>query len=287
MLSQKINDYIDWKSSCTDKSAYIYGGHLREFLALVGDKPMGELSVEDLTTYRHSQLKNHKESYVNYKMGAVRNFLRYCREKNIDCPSTFFVPFQRTISVPHYAITEKEYRKMLDTVSGHNFEDVKMTVVLRLLWECGIRVSELCDINLQDIDSPGRMISIMSKKTKQPYWVCYSQKTKEAMDYYLGVRLCMNCLPELIVASRTYARPTTRTVERWIKKMMLEAGIRNKVVPHSFRHGKAHFVLDNGGTVIDVNHLLGHSHKNLNSALSYVRLNKSEATKTARKFVKG
>ena len=55
------------------------------------------------------------------------------------------------------------------------------------------------------------------------------------------------------------------------------------LTPHSFRHGKAHYVLDNGGDIHDVQAVL--RHRNLNSSLNYTQLNRKKYLKTAGKFL--
>lgn len=287
MLEDKINDYIGWKTSRGQKSAYIYGGHLRQFLAFTGNRPLGELTVKDLTAFRFFLQKNNKDTYVNYKMGVIRHFLRFCKENNVKCPSTFLIPYERAVSTQHHAITDKEHKRMLAVVPGRNFEELKKRLVLMLLNDTGIRVSELCDLNLDDIDNPGRMAKIMSKKTKKYYWIGWSRKTKKVMDQYLGIRLCINNYPEVLIASKTHRRPTTRAVERWVKNIANEAGIINKIVPHGYRHRKAHDALDKGATLYEINQLLGHSENNLNSALPYIRLNKKQSQTVVKKFVRG
>lgn len=287
MLKENIKTFLEWKSSYTDKAAYIYGGHLKEFLEFIGDKPLEEIEVENVTAYRQHLHSKHKPSYVNYKMTAVRNFLRYWRENGTNCPSPFFIKYQRVESTPHYAITEGEYRKMLTTLSEAKFEDVKKILAIRLLWETGMRVSELKDLNIQDIDHPGRMAKIMSKKTKEFYWVFWSKETSEVMSKYFGVRLCINCLPEVFISKVAEKRVTTRTMERWIKEISRKAEIQNKVSPHSFRHGRAHYAVAHGAGAFELNKILGHSSKNLNSALNYTRLNSAEMSKIARKYISG
>ncbi|MCK4592156.1 tyrosine-type recombinase/integrase [Candidatus Parcubacteria bacterium] len=64
-----------------------------------------------------------------------------------------------------------------------------------------------------------------------------------------------------------------------------EAGIERKISPHSFRHAKAHNILDKSGTVKDIQFILGHSENNPISAFSYLRLNSKEAEKRAKMFL--
>lgn len=95
-----------------------------------------------------------------------------------------------------------------------------------------------------------------------------------------------NYLNALLIAKTKNARAriTTRSVQRWVESLCLEAGIPKRS-PHSFRHSKAHRILEQGGGVADIARILGHSEKNPVAAFNYLKLNQAEQTDRAQRFM--
>jgi site-specific recombinase XerD len=154
-----------------------------------------------------------------------------------------------------------------------------------MLYETGVRVSELCDLNIEDISNEDHTALIMTKKGTEKGWIVWTDDLHELMIKFLGVRLCMNGREHLFVTERGHNRPTTRTIERWVDKVVKESGINKHIVVHSFRHGKAHFMIDHGADIVAVAKALRHSEKNPMGAFSYIRLNQKESEKILRKFL--
>ena len=155
-----------------------------------------------------------------------------------------------------------------------------------------MRVSELLDLKLSDINQQGsdglRTARVKTRKTQRYNLVVWSKETDELLNRYLGWRALVNHPTDLVFIATSGKRTnqrgiTSRTIQRWIKTLCKEAMIGKNLTPHSFRHGKAHFVLDNGGDIHEVRTVL--RHLNLNSAINYTQLNRNKYLKTASRFL--
>ncbi|MCA9363789.1 tyrosine-type recombinase/integrase, partial [Candidatus Kaiserbacteria bacterium] len=138
--------------------------------------------------------------------------------------------------------------------------------ILELLFSTGLRVSELCNLSVEDIDLSRDEFSVRGKGDKVRV-VFISDMARKAVAEYLKTRKDMD--DALFIqygknASRTQKenkdlRLTPRSVQRIIKRYATIAGITRKVTPHVIRHSFATDLLSNGADLRSVQALLGHA----------------------------
>ena len=87
----------------------------------------------------------------------------------------------------------------------------------------------------------------------------------------------------LLINKKTKTRFTPKSIQRWVKETRQLAGIDKNITPHSFRHGKANEILEQGGTVRDVSAILRHISPN--SSFNYLQLSQKRYIQTASKFL--
>lgn len=286
MLSKQICEYLDWKCSYTKKAGVSYKLYLERFNA-ESKKDFGNIGMQDITKYFLFLKKNYAPATVAFGQRVIKNFFTYYSQKGECHVNPFLIKIERMVPHSHYAITPEEFQKIDDSLCGSEFFIMQKRLVVRFLWETGVRVSELCDLNISDIDAQKPQALIITKKNFKKRWIFWGDETHRLLQQFLGMRLCMNSRNELfIVASVNHQdRITTKTVQRWIKEVVKKAEINKKISPHSFRHGKAHNILDKGGNVKDIQFILGHSENNPISVFSYLRLNEKEAEKRAKVYL--
>ena len=128
-----------------------------------------------------------------------------------------------------------------------------------------MRVSELCDLKLADLggqkENGLRSAMIRTRKTMRYNLAVWGQETNRLLNIYLGLRLDMEVAHDYLFCSRRGgSNPITRrTIERWVKDTADQAMIDKPISPHSFRHGKAHHMLDQGANQRDIVAVLRHA----------------------------
>lgn len=284
MIKEEINQYLNWKASYTKSAANRYALHLYR-LDKFCHKPLRDITVIDIVNFRNNLNLKYSPANVNYAMIIIKDFLGYYRKQGLIDIDPSLIRIKKVLTRSHYAITEEEYKKMLSVLRDDELWNVQKKIVIRLLWETGVRVSELCALNISDMNSAEPRALIVTKKGNREGWIFWSQETHQLVLKFLGVRLCTNQRPHLFMTEKGHNRPTTRTVERWISDTCTRSGIPKKITPHSFRHGKAHHIINQGGNVKDVQVLLRHSETNPIAAFSYLRMNSMEIEKRASLFL--
>jgi site-specific recombinase XerD len=153
------------------------------------------------------------------------------------------------------------------------------TIILLLL-DTGIRSSELCGLRRQDIDLPGKRVTVLGKGDKRRN-VYFSRMTSKALNGYIRSRKAMPSDP-FFLSERGDAM-TRSGLQQLMRRLGKTAGIEAvRCSPHTFRHTCALWFLKNGGQVFALKELLGHT--NLQMTLRYVNLAEADVQDQHRQF---
>jgi site-specific recombinase XerD len=158
---------------------------------------------------------------------------------------------------PVPVFTDEELSALIRACRGRSFNDLRDTAMIRLLIDCGLRVSELTGIDLDDLDLDGESVKVTGKGSRVRL-AYFMSKTGLALDRYLrerrGHRHAGN--PALLLGER--GRFTPDGVRDRLKVRAERAGMDPTLVhPHRFRHTHAHDFLLAGGQERDLMRILG------------------------------
>ncbi|OFV95214.1 MAG: hypothetical protein A3F68_02535 [Acidobacteria bacterium RIFCSPLOWO2_12_FULL_54_10] len=216
------------------------------------------------------------------KLAALRSFYRYaCREGwTKENPAKLVSRPRQPQKLPD-VMTAEQTNLLINTVTAAPLPGgpqqaglaSRDRLILELLYGCGLRVSELVDLNLDRIDRKEGLL-LARGKGKKERTVPFGEKAAQALDDYLPLRnkILLEHHAEsgaLLINSRG-ARLTTRSVARIVKRYALL--IRGDVTlhPHSLRHAFATHLLEEGADLRAIQELLGHS--SLSSTQKYTRI---------------
>lgn len=159
---------------------------------------------------------------------------------------------------PVPVLQDDELTALLKTCTGKAFEDRRDEAILRVLLGAGIRVSELCGLKVTDVDLDREMALVLGKGNKiRP--VYFGTRTVRALDRYLRERRKHRWthLDAMFLTQRG-ALSTDGARER-IRVRAEQAGLKDRMHPHRFRHTFAHDYLMAGGQERDLKRLAGWS----------------------------
>lgn len=142
--------------------------------------------------------------------------------------------------------------------------------VMELFYSSGLRLSELCNINLNDLDLPSQMIRVTGKGNKMRDLPIGRQADKAIREWLLQ----RNALPlkdyEALFVSQLGNRISVRSIQQRIKHWAKKQGIEISVSPHMLRHSFASHLLESSGELRSVQELLGHA--NISTTQIYTHL---------------
>ena len=241
-----------------------------------------------LTYLSRDRAQHHNSSNSEYglsaasrarKLATIRSFYNYLTNKkhllrenpvkDIDSPK-----LRKTL--PKY-LTLDQSTELLDSVDGKNQE--RDYCILTLFLNCGLRISELVGLNLNDISEDTLRVLGKGNKVRILY---LNDACREALNSYLAVRrpITGRDANALFLSSRN-ERVSRSTVHAMVKKRLSAAGIdSSEYSSHKLRHTAATLMLQNGVDVRAVQEVLGHDHLNTTEIYTHVD---NEGLRTAAK----
>lgn len=172
--------------------------------------------------------------------------------------------------------------KLIDEESDYSeskkdFRNHKL--IFELLYGCALRVSELCNLNIGDIDLNRQSIRVIGKGSKTRI-VPLGDKSAVILQDYLSTRTSVHNLDPLILTN-TNKRLYPKYVSRLVKKYLSKVSDVSKKSPHVFRHSAATHMLDKGADLIAVKEILGH--ENLSTTQIYTQVSVERLKKAYKK----
>lgn len=203
----------------------------------------------------------YKSTSINRMLSTLRSFYKFLEKNNkIDNnPFSMVSSLKTEKRLPNY-FKYDEFNKMIDVLESSPL-DIRNRLILEMLLATGLRVSELANIKLDDIDYLNHEIKVMGKGSKERI-VYYGDYASKSLDNYLNnsrdVLLNGNDSLYLFI-NNNGGNLTTRGIRLIIDNIVKKACISSKVSPHTFRHTFATMLLNEGCDIKSVQELLGHS----------------------------
>jgi integrase/recombinase XerD len=195
-------------------------------------------------------------------LSGIRSFYDYLLlEKQIDKNPTELIEFPRLSRKLPNVLSNEEIELMLAQIDLSKEGGFRNKVILELLFACGLRVSELVNIEKGNIYFKEECILVTGKGNKQRL-VPISDNALNLIQLYLDTeRNNAEAKPkdkEILFLNRRGSRLTRVFIFTLVKELAAKAGIRKKVSPHTFRHSFATGLVTNGADLRAVQSMLGH-----------------------------
>ena len=214
-----------------------------------------ESSVNQYISYLFS-LKP-KSSSVNRKISSLKSFYLFLLKKKLIRHS----PFSEVISPKQEkylpaSMSESEVEKLLNSPDASKEIEQRDKAMIEMLYATGMRISELVNLKITDIDMNRSVIKVMGKGSKERL-IPFGESASEALFNYLKIRKDSSS-KEVFISNR--GKKITR-VAFWqrIKVYLLRENLKISISPHTLRHAFATHLLNRGADLRSVQLLLGHS----------------------------
>jgi site-specific recombinase XerD len=294
LFENAIAIYLNWKSVYSPKAASRYRTRLENLSASLPRKvSLSRVKSEDIARFhKKMEVDGYSRATIAYSLTVCKNFFYFWKNRNVpvlDPKEIRSITFTNRIKP---AVSHEDFMKMQQVFRGVNsLDEIQMKLVVCMLWDTGMRLSELADMNVSDINSENHegigTAQIISKKSARYNLVAWSKETGKLLSKYLQMRAGKNINSEALFVnthSQKTKRLDVRTIQRWIKNIAQRAGLSKAITPHSFRHGKAHHMLNNGANIRDVQAVLRHI--NPVTTFHYLSLNEKQFLEMAGKHLR-
>lgn len=300
-LIQDFLEHIEIEKGRSLNTVRNYELYLNRFYELCSEdldhelKP-SEIDEEMLRKYRLklNRFEDEKKNRLTpqtqaYYLIALRGFLKYLARRNIKSLDPSLVDLPRTHRPQVTFLHFDEVQAMLDEIDLDTETGLRDRAIIELLFSGGLRVSELCNLNRDDINLERKEFVVRGKGGKDRPIFIDDSAAGRVKDY-----LCArhDSLPALFLNNSKnhgetdtkgdYRRLTPRSIERIIEKYTRAAGITKHVTPHTLRHSFATDLLMNGADLRSVQSLLGHS--NISTTQIYTHITDTHLKDIHKKF---
>ena len=242
-------------------------------------KQIDHITIREWLASLHSDHK--KKSSIARKLAALRTFFQFLvREGVIESnPAKLVATPRKEKKLPVHLSIEDAVR-FIETPDSETDFGKRDRAILELLYATGIRVSELVQLNLRDVDMGNKLLRVFGKRRKERI-VPFGEPASAALKNYLSIRekFLMNAPvskrdAQPLILNYQGTRMTTRSVGRLIEKYIrLCAGIHD-ISPHALRHSFATHLLDSGADLRDIQALLGHARLSTTQVYTHVSMEK-------------
>ncbi len=234
-----------------------------EFLDSCGKRELDYIQEEDVVGFVDSLARRGlKPASINRRISAVRRFHKYLFAEGLSStnPAKFVHPARGWKKLPEF-LTLEEVDRLLDAPDVSKPEGLRDRAILEMLYASGMRISELVNLRVIQINFEGGFIRVVGKGNKERI-VPLGSSALKWLDLYLNEarpKLTKGKNYEWVFISRKGGRLSRQAVFENLKKYAIQAGINKNVSPHKLRHSFATHLLEGGADLRVVQTLLGHS----------------------------
>jgi len=268
--------------NASDNTISSYNRDLNQFAEFCEEKNID--SVEKITQ-RHIRTflvklnsDNNSTSTISRKLTSLRNLFNFLLrsgeiEKN---PLKEIMNPKIKRNIPE-TLPLDSYLKIITLLEEEKGERKFQTkAIFELLYGCAIRVSELCNLNIGDVDFQSKTLKVYGKGSKERL-VPLGQKSIEAIKDYMSTLKDRTFKNPLFISPKG-ERIYPRFVQRLVKKYIQKVSDVSKKSPHILRHSAATHMLDRGADLLGVKEILGH--ENLKTTQIYTHVSVERLKKT-------
>ena len=273
-------NYCAMQKHLDAKTVKAYRIDIRQYLDFIKNDSaeMTRKSIEDYLSYLN---QTYKPRSVKRKVAAIKSFFSYISES--EKHSEFENPFlgmrikiaqrktlPRTIPLRVINLILKKAHEQKKYAKSNNQRLIAMreTAVLELLFATGIRVSELCGINNEDISLQEGYLLVHGKGNKERVIDIENPDVIKALDNYKNAE--RNANSQFFFLNRHHRPLSDQSVRQIITKYADLVCTEQHITPHMFRHSFATYLLDAGVDIRYIQQLLGHSSISTTQIYTYV-----------------
>lgn len=260
-----IDDYLQYlklERGLSQNSLAAYRRDLVEFSDRLGTVEAGKVSLRAATEHvSYLTATGRKPATIARKISSLKQFFAYLYDRGTIGENPFLALLAPKISRyhPHY-LSPEEIGRIITSIDVQSRPGKRDRAIVELLYGSGLRISELINLKLSDIEFEAGFLRVVGKGGKQRL-VPLGEYAREALEAYLDSQT--QSLPHR-ESNYLFVNRLGRSFSRvglWkiVRKRVTQAGIAKKVSPHTFRHSFATHLLEGGADLRVVQEMLGHA----------------------------
>jgi integrase/recombinase XerD len=252
-----FSEYLLYQKGLSQNTVDSYKSDLTKLSNYLQNQDLSKTTIDNF--FIDMSEFNYSSSTKKRMHSSIKNFLKYINEnedyESIDISD---IKLKSSKKLPEVlSITDIE--NMINFYNHETYLDSRNRTVIDVLYSTGCRVSELCDINISDIDLDEKYLKLKGKGSKQRIVPIGSMLYKNLMQYLNVRETFLQNRGEPLFLSKSKNKLDRTAVFRIIKKTAKNISLQTDVHPHTLRHSAATHMLEGGCDLRTVQEFLGHS----------------------------
>lgn len=263
-MEKEIENFIEYliiEKKYSKNTVSSYERDLKKFSNNLNNKKINEITRKDIQNYLKDLSKDHNPRSTSRNISTLKSFYKYLKiNKIVKVNPMDQINNPKTKKALPKVLSEEEINDLLDIELKTNF-DYRNKAMLELMYSSGLRVSELINLNVNDIDLENDTVKIFGKGSKERI-IPLNDFAKEALREYIMVHrkeLFKHGENNYLFLNNHGNKMTRQGFFKILKKIAQEKNIKTDFSPHTLRHSFATHLLKYGADLRSIQELLGHS----------------------------
>ena len=252
-----FSEYLLYQKGLSQNTVDSYKSDLTKLSNYLQNQDLSKTNIDNF--FIDMSKFNYSSSTKKLMHSSIKNFLKYINEnEDFESIDISDIKLKSSKKLPEVlSITDIE--NMINFYNHETYLDSRNRTVIDVLYSTGCRVSELCDINISDIDLDEKYLKLKGKGSKQRIVPIGSMLYKNLMQYLNVRETFLQNRGEPLFLSKSKNKLDRTAVFRIIKKTAKNISLQTDVHPHTLRHSAATHMLEGGCDLRTVQEFLGHS----------------------------
>ena len=265
MTNQEILEKMKNDMKLRNFSDYTYDSYLgktKDMMRYFG-KEIENLKTEELRNFLLKYLKDERklsDGSINYYNSVIRFIYEVTLDKVLNKKQ---IPMRKKKKTVYKVLTKEELSTFFNVIENYKFKTIFM-----LVYGSGLRIGEVVNLQVGDIDSKKMRIFVREGKENKERYTILPEKSLEMLRIYWKKR-------GRVETEKLFLNDLNKPINQYVirthfRKYRRKAGLDEKVTVHTLRHCFATDLIERGATLIQVKELMGHS--NIRSTMAYVHI---------------
>lgn len=274
-MEDKIKEYLDYaliEKKLSLNTIASYKTDLDYYKEFFPKKDLSDITKKEISKFIES-LKDRglNEKTINHIIGSVKNFHNYF-STHYDIPNVTenIVRLKTAKKLPKVlSIEEVDILLNIDLKTSFDYRNKAM---LELMYSSGLRISELLNLILTDIDFENNLVKVFGKGSKERIIPIGDYATMALYKYVNEYRNSLVKFPTDVLFLNNHGNKMSRSgFFKIIQRIANDKGIKKEISPHTLRHSFATHMLECGADLRSIQELLGHENMSTTSIYTHVR----------------
>ena len=270
VMNDHIQDFLHYlvvEKRLSQNTISSYERDLNAYVRFLSDREgictLNDVERHHITNYLYKLKQEGKAvATIARTLSTLRTFHHFLlREEVVDRDVTIHIDSPKAERKLPQVLTTKEVDRLLEAANDKSPSGLRNKAMLEVLYASGIRVSELIELNLNDIHLTMGFIRTIGKGNKERIVPIGTMAIQAVLEYLENGRqaLVKNRKENALFVNRLGKRLTRQGFWKIIKKLASQANIQKTLTPHTLRHSFATHLLENGADLRSVQEMLGHA----------------------------